>query len=45
MCQLPRYAATLLDLHAHCQRTDPAWQWAVGEFADYVIDLISRWPR
>ncbi len=46
MCQLPRYdAAALLDLHWHCQRADPAWQRAVGGFADYVIDLISLWPR
>lgn len=46
MCQLPRYdAATLLDLHVHCQRADPAWQRAVAEFADYVIDLIGLWPR
>ncbi|WP_422647456.1 hypothetical protein [Actinoalloteichus caeruleus] len=46
MCQLPRYdGATLLDLHAHCQRADPPWQRAVSEFADHVIDLISLWPR
>jgi tryptophanyl-tRNA synthetase len=46
MCQLPRYdAATLLDLHGHCRRADRAWQLEVGEFADYVIDLISLWPR
>jgi tryptophanyl-tRNA synthetase len=46
MCQVPRYDAhTLLDLNAHCLRADPAWKRAVGEFADHVIDLISRWPR
>lgn len=46
MCQLPRHdAATLLDLHAHCREAGPAWWRAVGEFADYVIDLISLWPR
>jgi hypothetical protein len=38
-------AMYLLDLHGHCQRADPAWQRAVGEFADHVIDLISLWPR
>ena len=46
MCQLPRYdAAALLDLHAHCREAGPAWRRAVGELADYVIDLISLWPR
>ncbi len=46
MCQMPRYNAdALLDLHTHCQEAGPAWQRAVSEFADYVIDLISRWPR
>ncbi len=46
MCQLPRYdTATLLDLDAHCRSTDPAWNRAVGDLADYVIDLIQRWPR
>ncbi|HEY2577903.1 MAG TPA: hypothetical protein VGI74_16480 [Streptosporangiaceae bacterium] len=46
MCQMSRYDAdTLLDLHAHCRRANPAWQRAVGEFADYVIDLISLWPQ
>ncbi|TVT55324.1 hypothetical protein FNH05_09705 [Amycolatopsis rhizosphaerae] len=46
MCQVPRYdASTLLELHAHCRESDRAWQQAVHEFADYVIDLISLWPR
>lgn len=46
MCQMPRYDTdTLLDLHAHCRDAGPAWQRAVREFADYVIYLISRWPR
>lgn len=46
MCQLPRYcAATLLDLHAHCREGSPVWQRAVREFAEYLIDLIRRWPR
>jgi tryptophanyl-tRNA synthetase len=46
MCQVPRYdATTLLDLHAHCREGGPAWQRAVREFAEYVIDLIMLWPR
>jgi tryptophanyl-tRNA synthetase len=46
MCQMPRYdAGTLLDLHAHCRDAGPAWQRAVREFTDYVIGLISLWPR
>lgn len=46
MCQMPRYdAAALLDLHTHCQQAGPTWQRAVGEFADYVVELISLWPR
>lgn len=46
MCQLPRYdAATLLDLHAQCRDDSPAWRRAVEDCADYVIDLISLWPR
>jgi hypothetical protein len=35
----------LLDLHAHCREGGPAWQRAVHEFAEYVIDLIRLWPR
>ncbi|WP_131745772.1 hypothetical protein [Frankia sp. Cppng1_Ct_nod] len=46
MCQVPRYdAGILLDLHTHCLHAGPAWQRAVGEFADYMIDMISLWPR
>lgn len=46
MCQMPRYDAhALLDLNARCLRAGSAWQRAVGEFADYVIDLTSLWPR
>lgn len=46
MCQLPRYDAdTLLDLHKHCMDDGPAWRRAVAGFADYVIELISLWPR
>jgi tryptophanyl-tRNA synthetase len=46
MCQMPRYDAdTLLSLHASCLQAGQAWQRAVGEFADYVIDLIGLWPR
>lgn len=46
MCQMPRYnAATLLELHALCREAGPAWRHAVSDFADYVIDLIGRWPR
>jgi hypothetical protein len=42
----PRYdAAALLDLHAHCQEAGPPWRRAVAEFADYVVHLISLWPR
>ncbi len=46
MCQVHRYdAGTLLDLHTHCREAGPAWQRAVREFADYVVELISLWPR
>jgi tryptophanyl-tRNA synthetase len=46
MCQMPRYDAhTLRELHAHCREAGPAWQRAVREFSDHVIDLISLWPR
>lgn len=46
MCQLPRYDAdTLRDLYAHCREAGPAWRGAVREFTDYVLDLISLWPR
>ncbi|MPZ67006.1 MAG: hypothetical protein GEU83_16345 [Pseudonocardiaceae bacterium] len=46
MCQVTRYEAdALLDLHAHCLHASPPWQRAVAEFADYVIELISLWPR
>lgn len=46
MCQVPRYDVdTLFDLHEHCIDAGPAWQRAVAEFADYVIELISLWPR
>jgi hypothetical protein len=46
MCQVPRYDAdSLLALHAHCREAGAAWQRAMAEFADYVIELISIWPR
>lgn len=46
MCQMPRYdAASLLDLHVHCREATTTWRRKVGEFADYVVDLMSRWPR
>jgi hypothetical protein len=45
-CQVPRYdAAALLNLHAHCREAGPTWRRAVAEFADYVVHLISLWPR
>jgi tryptophanyl-tRNA synthetase len=46
MCQLPLHTAeTLLDLDRHCRLADRAWQRAVREFADYLINLIRMWPR
>ncbi|MBV9847535.1 MAG: hypothetical protein JOZ47_21045 [Kutzneria sp.] len=46
MCQMPRYdAAALVELHALCREAGPMWRRAVADFADYVVDLISRWPR
>lgn len=46
MCQIPRYdAATLVELHVLCREAGPAWRRVVSEFADYVVDLIGRWPR
>ena len=46
MCQMPFYdAATLLDLHAYCLEGSKAWRREVARFADYLIDLINRWPR
>lgn len=46
MCQVPCYGThVLLDLHEHCIDGGPAWQRAVSEFADYVIELISLWPH
>ncbi len=45
MCQMPRYdSATLVELHTRCLEAGPAWRRAVSDFADYVVDLISRWP-
>lgn len=46
MCQMPCYdAATLVDLHAYCREAGASWLRAVAVFADYVIDLVRRWPR
>ncbi|MBV2365334.1 hypothetical protein ACFPZ0_13990 [Streptomonospora nanhaiensis] len=46
MCQIPRYdAATLLDLHVRCRENGEAWRRAVAEFAEYMVELIGRWPR
>jgi tryptophanyl-tRNA synthetase len=46
MCQLPRYdAGSLHDLHEHCRKADRAWRDAIRELADYVVHLISLWPR
>lgn len=41
----PEDARRLLALHAHCRDAGSAWQRAMAEFADYVIELISIWPR
>ncbi|MBN1172566.1 MAG: hypothetical protein JXA67_10380 [Micromonosporaceae bacterium] len=46
MCQMPRYdAERLIPLHSHCHGNTVVWRREVAEFTDYVIDLISRWPR
>jgi tryptophanyl-tRNA synthetase len=46
MRQMPYYDAdTLLELHGQCRHASSTWQKAVGEFADYIIDLIRLWPR
>ena len=46
MCQIPHYSTdTLHELDAHCRAGDRTWRHKVACFADYVIDLISQWPR
>jgi len=46
MCQIPRYdAAALIDLHAYCQEAGQRWRDEVREFAAYLVQVISLWPR
>ncbi|OSC41849.1 hypothetical protein B8W66_06970 [Mycobacterium decipiens] len=45
MCELPCYTVEdLRDLHKWCIEGGRAWQLAVLDLADYVIDLIGKWP-